>query len=364
MIEQFHYATTPRYNFPQSLEDLQLPQRFIELSLRSMKKINGKIFQPSTIASYELTKESPEDVALTFPHSDDLTTQSIPLKPLSEDITVVALDVSSIRIGETKNGVLCAVRGAIVSREKSRYRCLRLGPFPFHITEENKKEICTMLRKHYFKASGETNAYSLDNIHNRICNMLERWLQMGVGSSSYRSIILWDGSLTAGSIDSPVNVVSKLLEVARNRLNAVLAFSKITRLRLSGYRLTDLVWKCPPPSLLQINGFAAHNSGKLCFLGKIYVARLTEGSCSFRLDIDQGITCEQGLDAVQKLLGNDLFIQSYPESLRLAHIFSTFTANEVIGIQRLIAQKCGLKIVTRPNVRRLLFGPFGKGSEG
>jgi hypothetical protein len=48
----------------------------------------------------------------------------------------------------------------------------------------------------------------------------------------------------------------------------------------------------------------------------------------------------------------------------LAHIFSTFTATEVIGIQRFIAQQYGLKIVMRPNVRRLLFGPFGKGAEG
>jgi hypothetical protein len=36
----------------------------------------------------------------------------------------------------------------------------------------------------------------------------------------------------------------------------------------------------------------------------------------------------------------------------------------VIGIQRLIAQQYGLRIVLRPNVRRLLFGPFGKGPEG
>jgi len=35
----------------------------------------------------------------------------------------------------------------------------------------------------------------------------------------------------------------------------------------------------------------------------------------------------------------------------------------VIGIQRFITQKYGLRVVTRPNVRRLLFGPFGTGFE-
>lgn len=221
-----------------------------------------------------------------------------------------------------------------------------------------------MFRQYCFEVSEEANAPSLIKMQNRMCNLLERWLQMGVSCSSNRSVILWDGSLTAGTVDSPMNVVSHLLKLARNRLNTVLAFSKITRLRLSGHRLTDLMWKCPPPSLLQVNGFPTYVSGKVCFLGNVYVARLTEGSCSFRLDIDKEISWEQGLGAVQRLLGNDLFLQSYPETLRLAHIFSTFTANEVIGIQRFITQKCGLKMVRRPNVRRLLFGPFGKGSEG
>jgi hypothetical protein len=98
-------------------------------------------------------------------------------------------------------------------------------------------------------------------------------------------------------------------------------------------------------------------------LGNVYAVKLTEGNCSFRLDIDRRLSGEEGIDAVQKLLGNDMILQSYPETLRLAHIYSTFTANEVIGIQRFITNRCGLKIVMRPNVRRILFGPFGKGSE-
>ena len=233
LIEQFHYAATPRYNFPQSLDNMQLPQRFIELSLRSMKKTNEECFLPHEITSYRPAKEGSEDIALAFPHHNSFTLRPIPLKPLSDDTTVVAVDVSSIKVGETQTGVLCALRGAIVWREKSRYGCLRLGPFPFHLTEENKKEIYTMLRQCYSKVSSEANAPNLVNMQNRMCNLLERWLQMGVSCSSNRSVILWDGSLTAGTVDSPVDVVSRLLRVARNRLNTVLAFSKVTRLRLS-----------------------------------------------------------------------------------------------------------------------------------
>jgi hypothetical protein len=328
-----------------------------------MKDMEKTHFQPHEPTLNQLSTENSEDATLIFGRHTSFTVESIPLKPILEDTPVVAVDVSSIKVGETETGILCAIRGAIVWKEKSRYRYLRLGPFPFHITEENKKEIYNLFRRYYFGTPEETSAPSLINMQVRMGNLLERWLQMGVSCSLYGSIILWDGSLTAGTVDSPVKVVSQLLEIARNRLNTVLAFSKTTQLRLLGHRLTDLMGKSQPPCLLQINGFPVP-SGPVFPLGNVYVAKLTRGICSFRLDIDKKIPRELGIEAVRKLLGNDLLTQSYPETLRLAHIFSTFTASEVIGIQRFIAQQCGLKMVARPNVRRLLFGSFGKGSEG
>jgi len=307
--------------------------------------------------------ENLQDATPVIGNHGSFTIESIPLKPLLEDTPVAAVDVSSIKVGETEAGILCAIRGAIAWKTESRYKYLRLGPFPFHITEENRKEIYNLFRRYYLETMEETSAPSLINMQNRMGNLLERWLQMGVSCSSHNTIILWDGSLTAGTADSPVKVMAKLLEIARNRLNTVLAFSKTTHLRLLGHRLTDFVRKSQPPCLLQIKGFPVP-SGPMFPLGNLYVAKLTCGVCSFRLDIDKKIPSEQGIEAVRKLLGNDLLIQSYPETLRLAHIFSTFTANEVIGIQRFIVQQCRLKVVARPNVRRILFGPFGKGSEG
>ncbi|MFQ5836656.1 MAG: hypothetical protein ACE5HG_02270 [Candidatus Bathyarchaeia archaeon] len=363
MIEQLNYTTTPRYNFPQSLEDLQLPQKFIELSLRSMRNMEGEYFQPNEMTFNQHATENFEDATPILGTHDSFTIESIPLKPLLDDTPVAAVDVSSIKIGETETGILCAIRGAIVWKEKSRYKYLRLGPFPFHVTEENKKEIYNLFRHYYFEVTEEASAPSLINMQTRMGNLLERWLQLGVSCSAHYSIILWDGSLTAGTADSPVNAISRLLEIARNRFNTVLAFSKTTNLRLLGHRLTDLTEKSKPPCLLQINGFPVP-SGPVFPLGNVYVAKLTHGICSFRLDIDKKVPRELEIEAVQKLLGSDLLIQSYPETLRLAHIFSTFTATEVIGIQRFIAQQYGLKIIARPNVRRLLFGPFGKGSEG
>ena len=369
MIQQTQYTPTPsNYNFPQTLQDTALPTRFIELSLRSIKNIqdSATLYQP-----YEtITEDSinpTEEITPVFLGQTKLKLNQIPLKPIHEETPVVAIDVSSIKIGETTTGILLAIRGAIVWKNQHHYHYLRIGPFPFHITEENKAEIYQLFRQYSLDApepSNHTSTPSLNYMQTRITTLLERWLQMNIATQSQNTLILWDGSLTAGTNDSPTHIVAQLLETARNRLNTVLAFTKITRLRLSGHRLTDLIEKCAPPCLLEMDGYPIAPSTGIQFLGNIYVAKLTRGNCSFRLDIDRKLPREQGVEAIQRLIANDQLSESYPETLRLAHIYSTFTANEVIAIQRLLAQTHGIKTVTRPNIRRLLFGPFGKGPEG
>jgi hypothetical protein len=79
------------------------------------------------------------------------------------------------------------------------------------------------------------------------------------------------------------------------------------------------------------------------------------------MDIDKENSTERRIEGVEKLLGNDILTQGYPETLRLAHILCTFTANEVIAMQHFIARKYGLRIINRPDMHKLLFGPYGRG---
>jgi len=93
----------------------------------------------------------------------------------------------------------------------------------------------------------------------------------------------------------------------------------MTTLRVNGIpynrttpkKRTTLIWlettglRFKPPTIL---------------LGDVYVARLNKANYAFRLDIDREIQIPQRLEAVEKLLGNDLYAQSYPETLRLSHI--------------------------------------------
>jgi hypothetical protein len=288
--------------------------------------------------------------------------QPIPLQAKHEETIVAATDTSSMKIGETATGILIAVRGANVWKQNKNYHYIRLGPFIFHITEENKREVYNTLQAAYFNTQNGHNHHSPPNMQQmptRIASLLERWLQTMFTKTINNGIILFDGSLTSGTPDTPTQVMKETLETARRRGNTVLAFSKMTNLRVNGHLITDILLEYKPPYLLETVGLKT--KPPIVLLGDVYVAKLTKGNYAFRLDIDKQATAERKIVAVEKLLGNDLLSQSYPETLRLAHILCTFTANEVIAMQHFTAHAYRLKIVNRPDMHRLLFGPFGKG---
>jgi len=361
LIGQFNYTTTLRYNFPKEdyilgIDETQLPKRFIELSLASLRSIEGRLLHVESrdiIAPFYRDGSEKEFLRLD---AGPTITECIQIQPLSDNTPIVAIDVSSIKLGETDTGVLCAVRGAIVWSIRRRYRYLKVGPFPFHITEENLSDVLGLLRLFKFATSGGCR---LEDVQTRLGILIEKWLQMSVCSISYDNVVLWDGSLTAGPPDNPHAVLSNILSEARRNKNKVLAISKVTTIRFSGRKMTEAVSKYRPPCILRVNGLRKYRTSPVRLLGDVYVAKLSDDFSAFRIDIDCGLRKEEGVTAVKKVLGNDIVFQGYPETLRLAHILSTFTASEVIGIQRYLAHKYNLKVIIRPSVRRILFGPYG-----
>ena len=290
-----------------------------------------------------------------------LKRQPLPLVPRHQETTVAAVDTSTIKMGETSTGIIIAIRGATVWKQNHKYRYTRLGPFIFHITEENKNAVYNNLERAYFNVQyGETHqsAPTLMQMPTRLASLLERWLQTMLAKTVTNGLILFDGSLTSGTIDTPVQRMREILTTARRNKNTVLAFSKATTLRTNGYLITDLLPEHNPPYLLETTGL--HFKPPIVILGDVYVARLNKANMAFRLDIDREVPTQDKMEAVEKLIGNDVLQQSYPETLRLAHILCTFTANEVLAMQHFTTRKHGIQIINRPDMHRLLFGPFGK----
>jgi hypothetical protein len=349
-------ATTPKYNFPQPTMDTALPQHFTEQSIYTLKHIEGRSFQPNQQAI-----QQPQGLD-QLAHTAEIRMEPITLTPRHEQTTVAACDTSTMRIAETATGMLIAVRGAAVWRQSKKYRYMRLGPFVFHVTEENKIQLFDTLEKSYFDTPhghGVHYGLSLMQMPLRIAGLLERWLQVMLARTLDNGLILLDGSLTAGTCDTPSSRIREILVHAGKSGNVIMAFSKMTSLRVGGHLITDTCFGCSSPSLLHILGLRPKPPTML--FGDVYVARLSKGGCAFRLDIDSENPFQRRIEAVEKLLGNDVLTQGYPETLRLSHILCTFTANEVLAMQHFAVRRYGLQIIERPDMHRLLFGPFGRG---
>ncbi|MEM1564300.1 MAG: DNA double-strand break repair nuclease NurA [Candidatus Bathyarchaeia archaeon] len=360
MIEQYTIAATPKYNFPQPPMDLTLPQRFIELSLHSLKNVQNQTFQLNQQAIQQTANINNPSPELLHAYINNASIKPIPLTPKTEETTIAAVDTSSIKLGETSTGIVTAIRGTCVWKRCKNYAYLRIGPFIFHITEENLKDVYRALQTAYFPEQNESQATpNIMQAPVRMANLLEKWLQQTLTKTVSDGLILLDGSLTAGTPDTPSNQLKEILNDARAVGNTVLAFSKMTTLRFNGYLITDMLINQKPPCIIAIPNIRPKPPTVL--LGEVYVAKLTRGNCAFRLDIDKETPPEKRIEAVERLIGNDLITQSYPETLRLAHILCTFTANEVIAMQHFIQHRYRLKIIERPDMHRLLFGPFGKG---
>ena len=354
VIEQ--YTITEKYNFPQPTIDTTLPQRFLEQSLYSLKQVQHQPFQlnPQNFQQLNTTEQ--------YPSSIQLKPEPIPIKPDHQETLIAAVDTSTIKIGETSTGIIIAVRGATTWRQNRAYKYTRLGPFIFHITEENKNAVYNTLENAYFNTSYGASHQAAPNIMQmptRLASLLERWLQTMLAKTVNHGIILFDGSLISGTIDTPVQRLREILSYARRNNSTVLAFSKATTLRANGILITEQLPNHDPPYLLETTGI--HFKPPIILLGDVYVARLNKSNLAFRLDIDKETPVEQRMAALQKLIGNDLYTQSYPETLRLSHILCTFTANEVLAIKHFITRKHGIQIINRPDMHRLLFGPFSKG---
>ncbi len=355
VIEQYTITTTPKYNFPQTTPEATLPQLFVELSINSLRQVRLNSLQ------YDQQAFNLDASQADYPTQMQLRRQPLFLSPRHQETVITAVDTSTIKIGETTTGIIIAIRGATVARKNRNYHYTRLGPLIFHITEENKNAVYGNLERDYFNGQSSNSHNSgptLMQMPTRLASLLERWLQTRMVRTVSGGVILFDGSLTGGTMDTPVNRIREILSAARKNNNTVLAFSKATSLRTNGFLITDLLPEGEAPYLLETIGLSF--KPPMIPLGDVYVARLQKGNMAFRLDIDFEIPYQNRLEAVEKLIGNDVTQQGYPETLRLAHILCTFTANEVLAMRHFITRRHGIQIVNRPDMHRLLFGPFGR----
>jgi len=302
-------------------------------------------------SSWGLFNPLDEELNLVKP-LDNFNRRLIKIHPSNEKVQVVGVDVSSRKIGDSAQGVVCAVRGTVVWRDEYAYQYKRYGPFVFHIEYVDEVFGDNAYGKHFLNQNIETTNSSM--LVNKVQALVEKELQKHVFNHSRNSITLLDGCLHNRNIES------KTLSLARKNNNKILAVSKKSRIFICGRPVTSYLDGVASPSLLHITDLIQAEFDSNRMPNWVFVVKLAEGSLAFRMDADGWSTFEGVINTVQSLIGNDLVVQGYPETLRMAHMLSVFTPVEVVAVQRFLAQKHQLRVKKPENTRRILFGPYGR----
>src|SRR5437762_3311487 len=260
-------------------------------------------------------------------------------------------------IGLPETGMIFAIRAVGVWRHRSKILYTRWGPLLFHVP--NSEDV-SQYREDESRAFGGLSLKTL-RVLTRLRNHVERWTQEVLSESLHGGILLIDGSLTAGTPDNPAARVNKILATARQNNSIVIGISKATQLTVGGRNILGLTNDKDTPHQIDISSLveSEYPPYPVRFLGRVYVAKLSSDGFLFRTDIDRESSQEEAQQALERLAGTDVIFHGYPETLRIAHIFSTFTANEILAVQRFVASNHHITLQSRPSLRRSLFGPFG-----
>lgn len=266
---------------------------------------------------------------------------------------VVAIDTSSIIVAAGRNGVAVGVRGSIAVRNELGLEVQRIGPFIAYLTHENLPEILGSILGEFTPL--EFSDYRLDgSIQKILAGLLEKKIQEYVVKRFRDSILLLDGSLSAGPLDNPLWLVSRILDEARPRGNDVLAFSKTSILQFWAPLFTEEKLGIKPPYLIDMTWLIESIEMRVKVLGRTYLARLGSGINVFRVDAS---TCRRVEEVFGSLLRSDPLIYGYPELLILAHVYCTFTRSDVIAVQSIL-RKFGVEYFKASSIRDILFNPL------
>jgi hypothetical protein len=365
MNHRTHQASTAQQKISSFLQPegsigiCAIPERFLEFCRSSIEGARGDLL--FTEPAFQVGRGTTE-----FDGADDATMDLeavnddafISLRPVQSNRPVVAIDTSTIKLGELADGSLCALRGAVVFLEKNRYHYVRYGPLVFSLGNNSLASFQDFASLGLPPFSGEPN---VDSLLKRIRNVLERWLQFNVSASVPKAFVLVDGSLTAGTPDNPSKELERILETARRSGSVVIAISKKTKLRIHNQSITNLLEQTAEPCLLDVDEEITDQFPPypVRFLGRVFVGKLAKYGFPFRMDVDRAISLGETVDGICQLTGTDIVDQGYPETLRMAHILSTFTASDVLAMQAFAAARFGVQLIPKLALRRSLFGPFG-----
>lgn len=225
---------------------------------------------------------------------------------------IVAVDVSTVKIGISRLGEVHAVRGSTVLKEHGAMKIRRTRPM-IVLGEISDSQI----------------SFELDEQLKNIGSIRD-------------SMMLLDGDLNElVSISRPLG----LTEFLRSTRNTLISISK--SFVNPFIRLPEEVDTSPFIGEI-LNGGSPRE----------YLARLKPGSPLLKIETYPEVELEELRDLLASLTLIDGVEYGYPETLRIAHIYSKILPVEVLTLRCVLQKKFGIEVLREIDNRKMLLGGF------
>jgi hypothetical protein len=290
---------------------------------------------------------------------------------LGQPVPLVAVDTGLIRLGETEDGLIIALRGTIVNISNNHpvLNLYRTGPI--YLRNQDKLPILHLLGKHLGKESifveldddGQPSQIKrgvADNVQaygDRFRNWFERVLQRSAAKSIQNGIVLLDGALTTTTYDTPREFFEDLRDITNENGNAIVAISKHSNIIVKNTAIR--FWLADKPYSICYRSLVSSldSAMRSRIMGATYAIRFSSMGLTYRVDI-KPVAGQREEEVIDFLFASTLMRGGYPDILAQAHAHSYFTSPVVIELQA----ACGAKYALRaePEIDfGGIFGPFG-----
>jgi NurA domain len=271
---------------------------------------------------------------------------------------IYAVDSSSIVLGQASNGVLFSVRTVVIGWDPatSKRTIERRFEVPGYVSFENKDEIYKELRSKLWGLGDGAKAPDPFKMVDRVRNLYEKYAQLELARRAKDSILLFDGSLTGDTIDTPADVLSRILEAANSNGSDVVSISKSTKLvTTAGTRILELLdLSFQPPIVIPITDLLKMKQ-HYRVLGDVFVGRLSDAPLSFRIDVKSD---RKAKEVFGDLLASVQLESGYPVPLIQAHVNCYYNAYDAFAVRVYLA-RMNVPMKEELNIRGILFGMYG-----
>lgn len=246
------------------------------------------------------------------------------ITPVREPTVVSGVDSSCLKIAETGDGTIYAIKcGLVFCLSLEVVLHFRIGPLLLYLTEDSlaSTELDSKLVK--------VVCYDSEMAKRMIRINTERLIQYELSKILRNSLILVDGALKASAFENRQYSLSKIMENCVFHKNSLLGIGKSTKFKILD-AVSGKLRSFKEPGLIDV-GFIIKGLVRNTF-GYNTMVKFAKNTSIMRADIVAN-GMRDAILSLGRIMANDALPSGYPECLSMAHHISCFSNTEMSSIR-------------------------------